>query len=411
MIPGVTLNLKSSDAGTTVTVQVAARTSDAKQAITDFVDQYNSLMDYINPQFKYDAATQTAGTLFADSRLISIVSDLRSKISNPISGIGGSIKVLSQIGVTSTTNDKLEIDGTKLDNALADNLHDVLHLFSKIGEAANGNVTYVASSYKTKPSSASGYAVNITQAATQSYVTAGVAQTSALAQDETLTINGVEIALSTGMTQSQVAGKINESTAQTGVNASVTGGTFLTLTRVGYGSGPHITVKSSLSSSQNPGANSGIGNASVTDADPDGESGQGEGAVGLNVQGTINGEAATGSGMYLTGNSGNANTDSLKIRITGSATGDYGTIVFTRGIGGLVGDFAADLTAIVTGSVASATSSLQDQISDLDDEKARLEAILATQEERLYAQFNAMENALSRLQTQSDFLTQQLGTG
>jgi flagellar hook-associated protein 2 len=378
------------------------------------VDQYNSLMDYINPQFKYDATTQTAGTLFADSRLISIVFDLRSNISNPISGIGGSIKVLSQIGVTSTTNDKLEIDGTKLESALADKLHDVLHLFSKIGESANGNVTYVASTYKTKPSSESGYAINITQAATQSYVTAGVAQSSALAQDETLTINGVEIALSAGMTQSQVAYEINESTAQTGVNASVTtrdGDTFLTLTRVGYGAWQHVTVESSISSSQNPGANSGIGNASVTDADPDGESGLGEGAVGLNVQGTINGEAATGSGVYLTGNSGNANTDALKIRITGSATGDYGTIVFTRGIGGLVSDFAADLPAIITGSDDSATSSLQDQISDLDDEKARLEAVLATQEERLYTQFNAMEAALSSLQTQSQFLTQQLGTG
>ncbi|MCX6374921.1 MAG: flagellar filament capping protein FliD, partial [Armatimonadetes bacterium] len=125
LISGVTLNLKSADANTTVTVEIKSNTSAAKQAVKDFVEQYNNLIDYIGPQFQYNATTNTAGTLFADSRLRSILSDLRSKISNPISGLSQTIKVMSQIGITSTTNDKLQIDETQLDNALANNLSSV----------------------------------------------------------------------------------------------------------------------------------------------------------------------------------------------------------------------------------------------------------------------------------------------
>jgi hypothetical protein len=40
---------------------------------------------------------------------------------------------------------------------------------------------------------------------------------------------------------------------------------------------------------------------------------------GLDVQGEINGEEATGVGQILTGNTGNSNTDGLAIRYTGEA--------------------------------------------------------------------------------------------
>jgi flagellar hook-associated protein 2 len=409
MISGVTLNLKSADAGTTVTVDIKSNTSTTKQAVKDFVEQYNNLIDYINPQFQYDATTNTAGTLFADSRLRSILSDLRSKISNPISGLSQTIKVMSQIGITSTTNDKLQIDETQLDDALANNLSSVKKLFAKVGETTNGSVVYVASMYKTKPSDSTGYAINITQAATQTYVVAGAQQNSPLAQDETLTINGVEIALSAGMTQTQVISKINEYTSQTGITASSSSGS-LTLRKGFYGSSQHITAQSSVSVSQNPGANSGVGNVSVTEASPQGESGTGTGALGLDVQGTINGEAATGSGQYLTGNAGNSNTEGLKVRVTATVAGSYGNLVFTRGIGGLLTDYADDITGLLTGSIATAQTSLQDQIGDIDDEIATLQARLAVQEERLYTQFNAMESALNRLQSQANFLTQQFST-
>ncbi len=411
LIPGVTLNVKDADASKTVTVQIEQDTAATKKAIHDFVDQYNNLIDYIGPQFKYNADAKSAGTLFADTTLQTILSDLRSDLSDPVSGLNQTIKVLSQIGITSTLDDKLQVDDTKLDAALADDLTQVQKLLAKTGEATNSNVSFFSATSSTKPSGTSGYAVNITQVATQSYVVASGAQTGPLAQSETLTINGVQISLSVGMTQAQVLTRINEYTNQTGVAASINthdGSNYLMLKRSVHGSGGHITVQSSVSANTNPGANSGIGNVSVTETAWTGELGTGLGAAGLDVQGTINGEAATGMGQYLTGDSTNTNTAGLKIRFTGITTGSFGSVTFTRGIAGLLADYADNITAIGTGAISSAEDGIQARIKDIDDDIDRLNERLAAQQMRLIEQFTAMENALGQLQNQSAQLAAQL---
>src|SRR5579864_1667489 len=65
------------------------------------------------------------------------------------------------------------------------------------------------------------FAVNITTAAARAAYTAGTKQTGNLAANETLTLNGVSIALTAGETQAQVIGTINQYTSQTGVIAQV----------------------------------------------------------------------------------------------------------------------------------------------------------------------------------------------
>jgi flagellar hook-associated protein 2 len=209
------------------------------------------------------------------------------------------------------------------------------------------------------------------------------------------------------MTQSQVVTKINQYSTQTGVTASASN-SYLTLRRNSHGSSVHITAQSSVSANLNAGANSGIGSSAVTDENAAGELGTGLGAAGLDVQGTINGEAATGSGQYLTGNTGNANTEGLKIRIAGSTTGNLGTVVFTRGLAGVIADYADNATAIGTGTVASAKTNLEELMDDIDDDIDRLQARLASQEERLYRQFSAMEDAMNKLQSQGQYLAAQL---
>lgn len=408
LIPGVTLNLKNADPGKTIEVDIAQDTSSAKQAIKDFVDQYNNLVDYIGQQFKYDAGTNTAGTLFADTRLQSLLSDLRSDLSNPVSGLSQTIKIMSQVGVTSTNDDKLQIDETKLDAALQDNFDQVQKLFAKVGETTNANVTFVAGTSKTKTSGTDGYAVDITQVATQSYIRAGAKQTGTLAQNETLTINDVKIDLAMGMTQSQVVTKINESSNKTGVSASIDNSGYLTLKRISYGSAGHITVRSSVSASTNSGANSGIGSMTATESSFAGELGAGIGAAGLDVQGTINGEAATGSGQFLTGNKGNAHSEGLVIRFTGTSTGAFGKVNYTEGIAGILSDYASNATASTTGVISSAQNGLQTQIKSLNDDMAKLQARLDEQEQRLNEQFSAMEDALGQLQSQSSQLTAQI---
>jgi flagellar hook-associated protein 2 len=103
-----------------MTVTVAEDTASAKQAITDFVTQYNNLIDFIDQQFKYDTTANSGGTLFADPSLQTIESDIVDKVLNPVSGLSQTAVVLSQIGIAATTSDnKLTVDDAKLDESLA----------------------------------------------------------------------------------------------------------------------------------------------------------------------------------------------------------------------------------------------------------------------------------------------------
>ncbi len=84
------------------------------------------------------------------------------------------------------------------------------------GTTTDSDITFLKA---TSDASAGTYAVNITTAAERAVVKVNTIQTAALAQNETLTINGVSVSLASGSTATQVQGRINEFTAQTGVVA------------------------------------------------------------------------------------------------------------------------------------------------------------------------------------------------
>jgi flagellar hook-associated protein 2 len=417
LIPGVTLNLKDSDAGQVLTLTISPNTDSMKQAIRNFVSQYNNLVDFINQQFAYNTATNSGGTLFGDSSLQIIQSDVYNKVFSPVTGIDQTIIALSQIGITSTTSDdRLTIDEDALDEALAGGVDTIKRLFAAVGEATSASISYVSGTDKTLASGTDGYAIQITAVATQARITSGAAQTENLAQDEQLTINGVTIQLTSGMTAAQVITRINEYTSQTGISASRTGGNgegsgdYITLTRTAYGSAGTISAVSTVSNGGGtPVSNtSGLGNVQVTETSYTGETGTGTGAAGTDVAGTINGEAATGVGQILTGNEGNDNTEGLKIRVTATTTGSHGTIVFSKGTAALLADYLDFITESDTGSIDTAQSGIETEIEDIDEQIAYLEERVAAKQEALLRQFNAMESALNRLQTQGTFLTGQL---
>jgi len=412
LVPGVTLDLQRADAGKVITITIGNDSASIKQAIKDFVEQYNNLIGFINEQFKYDTKTNIGGTLFGNPTLRLIQSELTGRVFNTVTGLNQSIVVLSQIGITSTTGNKLSLNEADLDSALASSLSQVKGLFAAVGEATSSNVAYVASTINTKASGEAGYAIEITAVASQARVTSGVAQTDVLAQDEQLTINGKVIQLTAGMTGDQVLQAINAMSSQTGVLALRTDingqgtGDYLSLTRIAYGSARTITAISSVSSAL--GNTSGLGNVTVTQASPTGESGSGTGAAGTDVAGTINGEAATGSGQVLTGNEGNENTDGLALLVTAETPGSYGTIAYSKGLAASLSEYLGSISEPVTGTIVGTEDSLNSQIKYINDDIASMNARLAVKEEQLYRQFAAMESALSKLQSQGSYLTSQI---
>ncbi|HYW96208.1 MAG TPA: flagellar filament capping protein FliD, partial [Bacteroidales bacterium] len=130
---------------------------------------------------------------------------------------------------------------------------------------------------------------------------------------------------------------------------------------------------------------------------------------GVDVAGTINGEAATGSGQILAGDDGESNIDGLAIKYTGTAEGlDVGEIKLTLGTAELFDRVLFSITDSYDGYIAFKQDSLQDSIDSFDTRIEEMEARLDLKMENMINKFVAMETALSVMQSQSDWLSNQI---
>ncbi|MHB9025416.1 MAG: flagellar filament capping protein FliD [Armatimonadota bacterium] len=403
VIPGIKMTLSHNAVGETVTINVSPTNSFVKQAIQDFVSQFNTFLDFVNAQNSFNSETGETGILFGEFRLQQIVNDISSNLDNPVAGLATTLNLASQLGIKRGNDGKLTIDDATLDNALKTNMPGVLRLFSAGGDATNSAVSYVTSSKDTKSSGTAGYAIDVTQPAVQAQLALGAALPAALGQDERLTLSATVIDLTAGMTPAEVLAAINAKSSTTGVTASFTGGgDYLTLTRNEYGAAYHVQILSSIDAAT-PGS-TGIGTSMLAETAP----GTGNtGVVGMDIAGTINGQSATGLGQSLTSTLGNSK--GLQVKVTGTSAGSYGTLTYTRGIGSRIQDLLGFLTDPTgEGGITSTQDTLQASIDQLDEDITAKNDAVTREMERVRKQFDAMEAAMSKLKNQSDQLASQL---
>jgi flagellar hook-associated protein 2 len=130
---------------------------------------------------------------------------------------------------------------------------------------------------------------------------------------------------------------------------------------------------------------------------------------GVDVAGTINGEAATGSGQVLRGDSGDNNIDGLVVKYTGTDENlDVGNVKLTIGAAELFSRVLYNITDTYDGYVGFKETSLQDNIDNLQTRMDEMEARLNQKQQSMINQFVAMETFISQIQTQSQWLTQQI---
>ncbi|MCC6443738.1 MAG: flagellar filament capping protein FliD [Armatimonadetes bacterium] len=402
LIPGVTLTLLAADAANpkTATLSFERDVAGIKSAVNNFVDSYNTAIGFIKDQFTFDSETMENGVLFGDYTLQGIQTDLVEAVSETVDGLPASMSMLSQAGITLDQNNRLVVNDAKLTQALNTDPNGVMELFRTGGTTTDSQVTFLSATDKTKPSANAPYSVYITQAAQQSSAASGTAQTSASASAEKLTFSGLlfgsatrEITLKAGNSLDDSIAQINaDATLNRDLIASKSAEGNLVISSRQAGSAYSFKVVSDQAASAD---NSGIGNVQVT-------------AQGLDVAGTINGEAATGTGQILVGNSGNSNTAGLAIRIAATTAGDHGTIALTQGIGAQVGGLVKSLTDLTAGALANAQSGVLSQIDDIKTRVTDMEALLTVQEERMREQFLMMESTLSKLQSQGQWLSSQI---
>lgn len=387
VVGGMTLNL--SKVGTT-TLTVSRDNSAIKKKVTDFQKAYNDVITYIRGNSQFDQESFQTGALFGDQTTAQVESALNTMLFGNAGT--GSIKNLAELGFSLDDQGKLELDESKLDSAISTKLDDVKKLFMATGSSLNSELAYVSSGNKTKASSTSGYDVNITQVATKGAVSALNAFSAPHSGGETLSFAGTlfgsatpELTISDGTDLNSLVSQINNDSRFKDLVVATNDGGSLKIESKRYGTAGNFTVTSNLAEGPD---NSGIG------------LGGGTNVAGVNVAGTINGEAATGNGQFLLGNSGNSTTDGLQIQYKGTSTGAIGAITFNRGVAALMNYQTSAFTDSVNGLLSTVDQTLTAQVQDIEDRITSLNEALVLREQLLRSRFTAMENAIATANAQ-----------
>ena len=131
-IENVTLNLL--DTGTDVELTINPDRDAIKEKIKDFVNAYNSVMSYIDGQFKYNSGLLTGSSLLGDFSLRIVQRRFQSITNGPETYLDidpdAVFSNLSAIGITSNSDGTLKINDDILGDAIADNVTALSQLFT-----------------------------------------------------------------------------------------------------------------------------------------------------------------------------------------------------------------------------------------------------------------------------------------
>lgn len=125
IIPGVTLELRQAAPGREITINIKEDAEAIIGKIEEFVKATNGVLGFIQQQNALNEKSDTSKTLGGDSLLRSIESRFRNMVQTPLFGIKGSIKRLSEVGITFQRNGTLQFDKKKLDSVIAKNAKDL----------------------------------------------------------------------------------------------------------------------------------------------------------------------------------------------------------------------------------------------------------------------------------------------
>lgn len=121
-ISGVTLNLQQASApATPTTLTISPDTSTAQSSIDNFVTAVNGVLSSIQSLTSYNPSTQVAGPLNGNATLEAFQNQLQN-ILGQFNAAGGSVKSLTDLGITAGTDGTYSSDDSTLANALSGSL-------------------------------------------------------------------------------------------------------------------------------------------------------------------------------------------------------------------------------------------------------------------------------------------------
>jgi flagellar hook-associated protein 2 len=400
VIPGAKLTLLKADLTTppTTTITIKNDVDTVANRIKAFTDSYNAAVSFIDDNSKFDGETYETGPLFGDPIARQFVSTMNGLVLSNIPGLTGQFRNLTDVGINIDGGGKLEIDSTKLNNAITTDPESVRKLFQNFGAPSSSTVTYISGTSNTQPSSPSSYAINITQVPTKTRWIAATAKTSNNTSSEVLTFGGnllgsqsYNLTVDVGSNLQSIIDKINNDVKLKDLVTASNNSGRLQVDAKKFGANGQFT----LVSNQSPlGSNSGVGFSAGTLTN------------GLDVMGTINGETTTGVGLFLTGNQTNGKANGLQVQFNGTSTGSAGTITFTRGMSGIVNSTLNTFTDIANGLTVTAEKAFRDQSEALNKEIEAINKRASDTTTELRAKFANMEERISRIQQQGQRISQ-----
>ncbi len=305
VINGVTLNLKSADIGKPISLSLESDSAAIIEKVQGFVDAYNELKVLTSELTKFDLARGESGLLLGDATLRGVNFQIRNVMNSIVDGITDSkFRTLSEVGITTDQDNSflLNLDAGKLSQSIEENPDAIVSLFATNTSASDPLIEVVNTSSNTQ---AGAYTVELTQVATQ-----GNFQGDTLAAlDNPITIDDDNDSFVIKV-NGETSGTINLTQGAYASAAILAQELQLRINNDDNISETSDTVTVSYNTtsqrfefqSNEYGSNSSISFVS-SDTDVEAELGFGAGVgtvnAGLDVKGTINGEAASGNGQFL----------------------------------------------------------------------------------------------------------------
>ncbi|MYZ52890.1 flagellar filament capping protein FliD [Malikia spinosa] len=398
VVPGVTLTLKKTNAGSPTNLSVTRDTNAVKANVQEFVDGYNKLTGSLKSLTSYDMTSKKGAALYGDSSVRNMLGQLRGLVTGTITGGASSLTRLSDAGVSYQADGTLKLDATKLQTVIDTQFDQLPGLFAASGTSTDSQVSYVGSTAKTQSGS---YAVSISQLATQGSQTgSGAANLDYSGGNNALQVSldglSANINLRDGSyastselvsdLQTRINGNSTFTQAGSAVSISADASGVLSMLSNRFGSNSSITLGGTAASLL-------LGGAGNT-------------TTGLALTGQINGAAATSLGQTLTGASGNA-AEGLKVSVSNGSTGSRGNVQYSQGFAYQLDQLASSFLG-ENGMISMRTDGINSALKRLDSDRLNLEAKLGRIQKQYQDQFTKLDTTMSSMNSTSSYLTGQL---
>lgn len=135
VVDGVSLTLLATTSSS-ASISVSRDTTTIIETVNAFVDAYNAYHTSQKSLTKYDSVTGETGVLQGDAMARTMITQVRAKITDEITGLTGSVSKLTDLGITVQSDGTLKTEAASLENVVKSNFSSLEKFF--IGETVSG---------------------------------------------------------------------------------------------------------------------------------------------------------------------------------------------------------------------------------------------------------------------------------